>query len=416
VLGNWVRELAKFGPELRVLVHHGLERPDEKGFAKAAREHDVVLTTYGLVHRDEARLAGVDWAAIVLDEAQNVKNPSARSSRAARRLVTPFRVALTGTPVENRLGELWSIMEFLNPGFLGTAEGFKRRFARPIEREGDADRAQELRRLVTPFVLRRLKSDPTIVRDLPEKLEMKVYTTLTREQATLYEAVVQDMLGKIADAEGTERRGLILATLTKLKQVCNHPAHFLGDDTPLPNRSGKLTRLEEMLDELLAAGDQALIFTQFAEFGGRLRAHLQSHLGQEVLYLHGGTPAEERDRLVARFQSPDGPSVFVLSLRAGGVGLNLTRANHVFHYDRWWNPAVESQATDRAYRIGQSRTVEVHTFITAGTLEERIDGLIESKRALVEAVIGTGESWLTELSTDELRSLLTLRQAVIADA
>ena len=415
VLGNWVRELERFGPGLRVLVHHGHERPAEAGFADVVAQHDVVLTTYGLVHRDEARLGAIEWAGVVLDEAQNVKNPGSRSSRAARRLNAGYRLALTGTPVENRLGELWSIMEFLNPGFLGSAEGFKRRFAVPIEREGDGERAEELRRLVGPFVLRRLKTDPTIVRDLPEKLEMKVFTTLTREQATLYEAVVQDMLGKIADVEGTERRGLILATLTRLKQVCNHPAHFQGDGSVLAHRSGKLARLEEMLEELLAAGDQALVFTQFAEWGGRLRTYLQSRLDQEVLYLHGGTPAEERDKLVARFQSPDGPSVFVLSLRAGGVGLNLTRANHVFHYDRWWNPAVETQATDRAYRIGQTRTVEVHTFVTAGTLEERIDALIESKRALADAVIGTGESWLTELSTEELRSLLTLRQAVIAD-
>jgi superfamily II DNA or RNA helicase len=418
VLGNWVRELAKFAPGLRVLVHHGPGRADGEALAEAAREHDVVLTTYALVHRDEAALGALTWATVVLDEAQNVKNPAARTSRAARRLPTGHRIALTGTPVENRLGELWAIMEFLNPGFLGSAEGFRRRFARPIERGGDADRAEELRRLVGPFILRRLKTDPNVIQDLPEKLELKTYPPLTREQASLYEAVVQDMLDRIADKEGVERRGLVLAALTKLKQVCNHPAHYLGEggERGLAGRSGKLTRLEEMLEEAIAAGDHTLVFTQFAEWGGQLRVYLQERLGAEVLYLYGGTPAAERDRLVERFQRADGPPVFVLSLRAGGTGLNLTRANRVIHYDRWWNPAVETQATDRAFRIGQTRDVLVHAFVCAGTLEERIDELIESKRALAETVIGTGESWLTELTTAELREIVTLRQAVIADA
>jgi superfamily II DNA or RNA helicase len=418
VLGNWVRELARFAPGLRVLVHHGPGRAGDAAFADAARGHDVVLTTYALVHRDEAQLQAVAWATVVLDEAQNVKNPAARTSRAVRRLPAAHRVALTGTPVENRLGELWAIMEFLNPGFLGSAEGFRRRFAVPIERGGDAERAEELRRLVAPFILRRLKTDPNVIQDLPDKIELKTYPPLTREQASLYEAVVQDMLDRIAEKEGVERRGLVLAALTKLKQVCNHPSHFLGEgsERALAGRSGKLARLEEMLDEALAAGDHMLVFTQFAEWGGRLRAYLQERLGTEVPYLHGGTPAAERDRLVERFQRPDGPPVFVLSLRAGGTGLNLTRANRVIHYDRWWNPAVEAQATDRAFRIGQTRDVLVHAFICAGTLEERIDELIESKRALTEVVIGTGESWLTDLSTEELREMVTLRQEVISDA
>jgi superfamily II DNA or RNA helicase len=417
VLGNWSRELARFAPGLRALLHHGPGRADgETAFADAAAAADVVVTSYPLLHRDEPLLQAVRWATVVLDEAQNVKNPAARTSRVARRLPAAHRIALTGTPVENRLGELWAIMEFLNPGYLGTAEGFRRRFARPIEKEGDERRAEELRRLVSPFILRRLKTDPTVIQDLPEKLELKAYPPLTTEQASLYEAVVQDMLAKIADKEGVQRRGAILAALTKLKQVCNHPAHFLGDGTALAGRSGKLELLEEMLAEAVEAGDHTLIFTQFAEWGGRLRQHLQERLGRDVLYLHGGTPAPERDRLVDRFQQPDGPPVFVLSLRAGGTGLNLTRANRVVHYDRWWNPAVEAQATDRAFRIGQTRDVLVHAFICAGTLEERIDALIESKRALAESVVGAGESWLTELSTDDLRDIVTLRQAVIADA
>jgi SNF2 family DNA or RNA helicase len=416
VLGNWRHELARFGPDLRVLVHHGPERTDAAGLAVAAAAHDVVLTTYALLPRDEAAMASVSWAGLVLDEAQNVKNSAAQASRVARSLRSGFRVALTGTPIENRLGELWSLMEVLNPGFLGTAEAFRRRFTLPIERDRDQTRADELRRLVAPFVLRRLKSDPAIAPDLPEKLEMKDYPPLTREQAALYESVVQEMLARVEASEGVERRGLILATLTKLKQVCNHPAQARGEDGPLGDRSGKLARLEEMLEESIAAGDQTLVFTQFAELGGRLQRHLHERLGHEVLYLYGGTPAEERDRLVAKFQAPDGPPVFVLSLRAGGTGLNLTRANRVIHYDRWWNPAVEAQATDRAYRIGQTRDVQVHAFICAGTLEERIDELIESKRALAETVIGTGEAWLTELSTEELRSVVELRRAVIVDA
>lgn len=416
VVGNWRREIGRFGPSLKVMVHHGADRLSGHEFAAQASACDVVITTYSLVHRDEKHLACVEWHGIVLDEAQNIKNSDTRQSQSVRRLKAGFRVALTGTPIENRLSELWSIMDFLNPGYLGPAAEFRRRFAIPIERYRDRDRAELLRRLVGPFILRRLKTDPRVIQDLPEKEEVKVYCTLTREQATLYEAVVSDMLQVIETTSGIERRGAILATLLKLKQVCNHPAQFLRDRSGLDGRSGKLARLAEMLDEVVAGGNRALVFSQFAEMGAMLRDYLCNRLGCEVAFLHGGVPQRARDEMVQRFQDdPDGPPVFVLSLKAGGLGLNLTRANYVFHFDRWWNPAVENQATDRAFRIGQTQKVQVYKFICAGTLEERIDEMIEDKKHLADEVIGTGEEWITEMSTDELRNLLLLRTEAVAD-
>jgi SNF2 family DNA or RNA helicase len=302
-------------------------------------------------------------------------------------------------------------MQFLNPGFLGSQAGFRRTFALPIERYQDQAATGRLKGLVGPFILRRVKTDPTIIQDLPDKQEMKVYCNLTAEQTTLYEAVVQESLERLnsTDEEGIQRRGVVLGALMRLKQVCNHPAQFLGDGSALPGRSGKLERLGEMLEEALSVGDRALVFTQFAQMGHMLQAHLRSLFGVEALFLHGGTPQKQRDRMVARFQERAAP-IFILSLKAGGTGLNLTAANHVFHFDRWWNPAVENQATDRAFRIGQTRDVQVHKYICAGTLEERIDELIESKKALAESVVGAGEGWLTELSTDELRDIMTLRR------
>jgi len=412
VVGNWKREVQRFAPGLRVMIHHGGDRASGEELVAAAAEHDVIISTYGLARRDVDDLAQVRWSDVILDEAQNIKNPQAKQTQAVRRLPAANRIALTGTPVENRLSELWSIMHFLNPGFLGSQAGFRRDFALPIERYQDREATERLKGLVGPFILRRVKTDPRIIQDLPEKLEMKVYCNLTAEQATLYEAVVNESLERIQSAEeGIERRGVVLGALTRLKQVCNHPAQFLGDGSALPGRSGKLDRLGEMLEEALSVGDRALIFTQFAEMGHMLRAHLQTLFGVEVLFLHGGTPQKQRERMVARFQQErDGPPLFLLSLKAGGTGLNLTAANHVFHYDRWWNPAVEEQATDRAFRIGQTRDVQVHKFLCAGTLEERIDELIESKKVLAASVIGAGEAWLTELSTDQLRDLMSLRR------
>jgi SNF2 family DNA or RNA helicase len=417
VIGNWRRELRRFAPDLVIAAHHGTDRDLGSRFVERVQPCDLVLTTYSLLDRDESTLRLVSWAGVVLDEAQNVKNPATRRARAARALRGGYRFAMTGTPVENRLSELWAILDFLNPGYLGSRESFRRSFAVPIERWRDGARASDLRRLVRPFILRRVKTDPNVIQDLPDKFEARVYCTLTREQATLYQAVVDDMLRTIDQVEGIERRGRVLAALLRLKQVCNHPSSFLGDADarPLGGRSGKLARLEEMLEEVIDEGEAALVFTQFSEFGQRLREYLQSRLGREILFLHGGTPARTRDTMVTRFQRPDGPPVFLLSLKAGGTGLNLTRATHVFHFDRWWNPAVEDQATDRAFRIGQARNVQVHKYICAGTLEEKIDALIESKQALAEQVIGAGESWLTELSNTELRELLALRAEAVMD-
>ncbi len=413
VVANWKHETDRFAPSLRVLVHHGAGRQNGDEFLESVRNHELIVTSYGTARRDIELLTQIQWGELILDEAQNIKNPRAKQTQAVRRLEARNRIALTGTPVENRLSELWSIMEFLNSGYLDGSEQFRKRFIVPIERYNDDGRAAELRRLVQPFLLRRLKSDPTIISDLPEKNEMVVYCTLTNEQTVLYETTVRTALDILDQSSGIQRRGLVLGLLTKLKQISNHPAHFLKEDGPLPNRSGKLDRLTEMLEEALSVGDQALVFTQFVEMGHLLQRHLRETLGAEVLFLHGGTPAKQRDRMVQEFQDKDGPPIFVLSLRAGGSGLNLTRANHVFHYDRWWNPAVENQATDRAFRIGQTRNVQVHKFVVAGTLEERINEMIESKQALAEAIVGSGEEWLTELNNDELRDLLMLRREAL---
>ncbi|WSZ90797.1 DEAD/DEAH box helicase [Micromonospora sp. NBC_00858] len=415
LVGNWQREAARFTPGLRVHVHHGAERARGAEFTAAAHGADLVLTTYSVAARDAVDLAGIDWHRVVVDEAQAIKNASTRQAEAVRALPARQRVAVTGTPVENRLADLWSIMQFANPGLLGPAATFRKRFAEPIERNGDAEAAERLRRITGPFVLRRLKTDSSIISDLPEKLEMEVLCNLTAEQAALYRVVVDDMLAKIESSDGIERRGLVLATMTRLKQVCNHPAQLLRDGSPLDGRSGKLARLTEIVEEVLAAGERALLFTQYAEFGAMLRGHLSARFGREVLFLHGGLGKAERDAMVQRFQSADGPPLFVLSLKAGGTGLTLTAANHVVHVDRWWNPAVEDQATDRAFRIGQHRRVQVRKFVCAGTVEEKVAALIADKRSLAERVVGTGEQWITELSTGQLRELFTLEAGAVVE-
>jgi SNF2 family DNA or RNA helicase len=408
VLGNWEREAARFAPTLRIVRHYGAERARDAADVPRA-PGTLVVTTYGLLRRDAELLARVDWSMVALDEAQNIKNAASRTARAARSLAAAQRFALTGTPVENRLAELWSILEFANPGLLGPLEAFRRDYAIPIERHGNDEAASRLRRIVGPFVLRRLKSDPAIIDDLPPKNEMTVVCTLTREQVTLYRAVVDEELARIEQAEGIARRGRVLALTIFLKQICNHPAHYLGETGPLPRRSGKLERLAEMLAEAMAAGDKALVFTQFREMGERLVEHLGARLGVEIAFLHGGTPRSARDELVRRFQEErSGPRVFVLSVKAGGTGLNLTAASHVFHFDRWWNPAVEDQATDRAYRIGQRRAVQVHKLVCAGTVEEKVDRMLAEKRALAAKIVGAGERWVTELGNDELRELFSL--------
>jgi SNF2 family DNA or RNA helicase len=415
LVGNWQRETERFAPDLSVYVHHGPDRLDGRAFTRQAKKTDLVLSTYGLAARDQQLLATVPWRRLVLDEAQQIKNSAARTTQSVRAIPAERRIAMTGTPVENRLAELWSIMQFLNPGLLGSEKSFRERFAVPIERMGNEDAASHLRRVTAPFVLRRLKTDRTIIADLPDKIEMKEFCTLTREQATLYQAVVDDMLDRIDNSEGMERRGLVLATMMKLKQVCNHPAHFLADGSALPGRSGKLTRLVEVLDEAVQEGDRALVFTQFTEMGDMLERYLRRQLACEVLWLHGGVPKKKRDTMVECFQGAGGPPVFLLSLKAGGTGLNLTAATHVVHFDRWWNPAVENQATDRAFRIGQRSNVQVRKFICGGTLEERIDAMIEAKRALAERIVGSGEGWITEMSTEQLREVIALSADAVGE-
>jgi SNF2 family DNA or RNA helicase len=413
VVTNWEREIDKFAPGLRAYVHRGADRLRGAAFRDAIKDRDVVLTSYPVVRLDAEFLQANRWLAVILDEAQNIKNPETKQTQAIRKIDADFRIALTGTPVENRLSELWSIMHFLNPGYLGARKAFRENYALPIERYQDQAALAQLRQLTTPFILRRVKTDPRVISDLPEKVETKVYCTLTEEQATLYEAVVQDVMNRIEEEDGIQRRGLILSMMMQLKQICNHPVQYLHQpsDTVLDGRSGKLERLGELLEEVLAENDRALIFTQFAEMGELLTEYLPRTCGAASQFLHGGTPAKTRDQMVKRFQEDEhAPPVFILSLKAGGTGLNLTRANHVFHFDRWWNPAVEDQATDRAFRIGQKRNVQVHKFVTTGTLEEMIDDMIESKKGLAQAVVGSGENWLTEMSTDELRKVVSLRR------
>ncbi|QGZ91041.1 DEAD/DEAH box helicase [Microcystis aeruginosa] len=417
VVNNWEHELRKFAPTLAVFVHHGEKRLKGPAFAQEVKNKSVVITSYPLIYRDLSTLEAVQWQGLVLDEAQNIKNSASKQSQAVRKIPAGFRIALTGTPVENRLTELWSILDFLNPNFLGTQAFFQRRFALPIEKYGDQESLHNLRSLVRPFILRRLKTDKTIIEDLPEKQEMNVLCGLSKEQGQLYQQLVETTLQKIEETQGIQRHGLILTLLMQLKQICNHPAHFLKENSlETSQRSGKLLRLEAMVEEVIAEGDRALIFTQFAEWGKLLQTHLHQKLAEEILFLSGSTKTKDRVEMIERFQNdPQGPKIFILSLKAGGTGLNLTRANHVFHIDRWWNPAVENQATDRAFRIGQKRNVQVHKFICTGTLEERINEMIESKKQLAEQTVDAGENWLTELDTDRLRDLLLLDRSAIID-
>ena len=415
VVGNWQHESARFTPDLRVYLHHGPGRASADVLAERD-DIDLVVTSYGVLARDIDELSVGSWWRVVLDEAQAVKNPTTAQAQAVRRLRATRRIALTGTPIENRLAELHSIMRFLNPGLLGTAAGFQRRFAIPIERSGDESAREALRALTKPFVLRRRKTDPGILDELPPKQEMKVYCNLTKEQAALYRTIVDRLLGSVDRTVGMARRGLVLASLTRLKQVCDHPALLLGDGSPLAGRSGKLAVLEEVLDEALGIDEKAVVFTQYAQLAHLLAPYLTERLGVEVAVFHGGLSRTARDTLRARFDDPAGPPVLLASLRAGGVGINLTAANHVVHFDRWWNPAVEQQATDRTHRIGQTRTVQVRTLVCTGTLEERIDALLEQKSALAETIVGTDESWLTEMSTRDLRELLMLSADAASEA
>jgi SNF2 family DNA or RNA helicase len=418
VIGNWKKEIERFAPAIKAFIHHGTVRVrDAAEFRRACLDYDVVITSYALARRDEKLLSPIHWRRVVLDEAQNIKNPISAQSKAVLKLSADHRLALTGTPVENRLLDLWSIFNFLNPGYLGKQSQFRQRYELPIQRDNDPARAEVLKRLIEPFVLRRVKTDPEIIRDLPDKLENRQFCNLSKEQASLYEAVVRDVELQLGVADGINRQGLILSTLTRLKQICNHPSQFLHDGSAFSgDRSPKLERLCDMLGDVIGERESALVFTQFAEIGGQLEKHLREQLKCPMFYLHGGVPAAKRERMIAEFQDADtGPAVFVLSLRAGGVGITLTKANHVFHFDRWWNPAVEDQATDRAFRIGQQKNVFVHKFITLGTLEERIDRLIEEKKQVASLIVGNDESWLTRLDNETFKELIALNRMAVLE-
>ncbi|MGP4051297.1 DEAD/DEAH box helicase [Streptomyces sp. 2A115] len=403
LMGNWQREIERFAPGTPVRRFHGPRRSLE-GLA----DSEFVLTTYGTMRLDAPRLAEASWGIVVADEAQHVKNPYSDTARQLRTIGARARVALTGTPVENNLSELWAILDWTTPGLLGRLGTFRTRYAQAVEGGQDPGAAERLAQLVRPFLLRRRKSDPGIAPELPPKTETDRAVSLTKEQAGLYEAVVRETLAEISGADSMARRGLIVKLLTGLKQICNHPAQFLKEDRPkIAGRSGKLELLDELLDTILSEGACVLVFTQYVRMARLIERHLSTR-GVNSQFLHGGTPVPKREAMVQRFQEGQVP-VFLLSLKAAGTGLNLTRAEHVVHYDRWWNPAVEAQATDRAYRIGQTRPVQVHRLIAEGTIEDRIADMLLRKRALADAVLGSGESALTELTDSELANLVELR-------
>ncbi len=409
LLGNWAREAAKFIPDTPVRTFHGPTRSLDD-----LAPNEIVLTTYGVVRSDTETLGAHRFDLVVADEAQHAKNPRSRTAKAIRELNGTARIAMSGTPVENRLLELWSILDWAVPGLLGPLDRFRRTVAQPIEKDDDREAAFRLRQLIAPFVLRRTKQDPGIAPDLPEKLERDVVVPLSEEQVTLYKATVSEAMAEVQKASGIERRGLVLKMLTGLKQITNHPAHYLGEDGPLAARSGKLTQLEQLVADVVDGGEAMLVFTQYVAMGELLVQHLAG-AGHRAAMLHGGQSVGARQRLVDDFQ--DGAiDVLVLSLKAGGTGLNLTRATHVVHYDRWWNPAVEDQATDRAYRIGQTRCVTVHRIITEGTVEDRVATLLERKRKLADRVMAGGEGWISELDDDDLADLVRLDRSSSAVA
>src|SRR5437660_1254995 len=415
LLANWASELERFAPSLKAVIAHPSEMPAEdlkRMTAEKLRKVDVVITSYGSLLR-LPWIADVSWNLVVLDEAQAIKNASAKQTQAVKKLKAGVRFALTGTPIENRLGDLWSIFDFLNAGLLGSAKEFtsftKRLAALP------RNPYRPLRELVRPYILRRLKTDKTVIADLPDKTEVKAFCQLSRKQAALYQQAVKELAEQLDQAEGIQRKGVVLSFLMRFKQICNHPSQWLGDGAWAEEDSGKWARLRDIAEVIAARQEKVLVFTQFREIIPPLAAFLGSVFGRQGLVLHGETEVKKRKELVRRFQEDEAVGFFVLSLKAGGSGLNLTAASHVVHFDRWWNPAVENQATDRAFRIGQKKNVQVHKFLCAGTLEDKIDEMIESKQALAASIVGSGEGWLTELSTDALKELFALRKEAISE-
>ncbi len=408
VLGNWQKELAKFAPTLKVHLHYGSNRKKDD-FLHALETADIIVTSYGLAHLDVIDLQEIQWSTICIDEAQNIKNADTKQSRSVRSLNGDHHIALTGTPMENRLSELWAIYDFINKGYLGSLHQFHKRFVVPIERDHEEEKVRQLQKMIRPFLLRRTKKDQDVALNLPDKLEQKEYVSLTVEQASLYEQLVQDTFSQIEQLTGMQRKGLVLKMLSKLKQVCNHPSLYLKEEKPtdILSRSNKMEKLAELVQHINDQNESCIIFTQYIKMGNIIREYLENEFKEPVRFLHGSTTKVERDKIIQDFQD-EKQKFLILSLKAGGTGLNLTAANHVIHYDRWWNPAVENQATDRAYRIGQTKFVHVHKLVTSGTLEEKIDEMLEKKQQLNEEIIQS-EGWITELSTRDLHELFSLR-------
>ena len=403
LLTNWEKEIRKFAPDLVSHMYHGSNRNIEP-----LKEADVLLTTYGIVRSETSKLQKHNWLAVVIDEAQHIKNPSTAQTKAVKKIKAPVKVAMSGTPVENRLSEYWSIFDFANQGYLGKLSGFMKQYAKPIELDRDQDKLDHFRKITAPFILRRLKSDKSIIQDLPDKIEQDQFCELTSEQAALYQNVLDSTLHQVEGAEGINRQGLVLKLMTALKQVCNHPRQFLKKGEAGSELSGKSKRLISLVEELLEQGDKGIIFTQYQQMGDILMGMLEQHFGLQVPFLHGGVSRKLRDEMVEDFQHHRATKLMLLSLKAGGTGLNLTAASHVIHYDLWWNPAVEAQATDRAYRIGQHKNVQVHRFITQGTFEEKINEMLKRKKELADLTVATGEKWVGDLSNKELKELVTL--------
>ncbi|MEM6700279.1 MAG: DEAD/DEAH box helicase, partial [Bacteroidota bacterium] len=403
LLTNWQKEIQKFAPDLKTHIYHGFNRQLEP-----LKEADVLITTYGVVRTETSKLQKQKWLAVVIDEAQNIKNPKTAQTKAVKKIKAPVKIAMSGTPVENRLSEYWSIFDFTNKGYLSTLTKFKDRFARPIEIDRDQGQLKQFRQVTEPFILRRLKSDKSIIKDLPDKIEKDQYCELTKEQAALYQNVVDTTMKTIEEAEGIARRGLILKLITALKQICNHPKQFLKKGKDDADLSGKMSILLDLMQQIMDNGEKVLIFTQYQQMGKILVKILEEQFGYEIPFLHGGVSRKGRDEMVEDFQHNRATRCMILSLKAGGTGLNLTAASNVIHYDLWWNPAVEAQATDRAYRIGQERNVLVHRFITQATFEEKINKLLQEKKELANLTVSTGEKWIGELSNDELKNLVKL--------
>jgi SNF2 family DNA or RNA helicase len=413
VLGNWAREAARFTPSLQVAMHHGATRADAAGLVRIAKTSDVVLTTYATAMRDVDALSAIGWRQVIVDEAQAIKNPQSDTAQALRRIPATTRLAMTGTPVENGLGDLWAILDFTNPGLVGS----RSEFIEQLSRSGGGEAAGEnaLRALNGLLVFRRTKTEPQIAAELSDKIDVLDHCTMTPEQIGLYQAILDRLLDTPADDEVNVQKAHVLAAITALKQVCDHPAAYLHDDTgPLVGRSGKLERLEEIVSNVFEAGERVLVFTHFARWGEKLATYLTSSTGRPVPCYHGGLSRTVRDNMVHEFQTGTGPAALVLSLKAGGAGLNLTAASHVVLYDRWWNPAVEDQARDRAWRIGQTRTVISHRLVCPGTIDERVEEVVAGKRHIANLVL-PARSTLGDLGRDQLRAALGLSEDVLLD-